>query len=122
MEPSDEPEILPNPNEDLQVVQNDFVAQFKMNKRTLKDLCNQIETEEKDLNKNSQDEGNQSDRQQNATKIDDSGSEEDVLLQEIQGNILGIIDKSDQAPMVVDKKKPKKFQDSSSKKPPKTAQ
>ena len=80
MEPSDEPEILPNPNEDLQVVQNDFVAQFKMNKRTLKDLCNQIETEEKDLNKNSQDEGNQSDRQQNATKIDDSGSEEDVLL------------------------------------------
>lgn len=88
MEATDETEYLPNPNEDEQADQADFVAQYKLNKRTMKDLCNQIETEEKDLDKqNSQDEGNVSDQQQNLTnynnKIDDSGSEEDVLLQEI---------------------------------------
>ena len=91
----------------------------------MKDLCQQIETEEKVVRPDSQEEGYISEGGQmmlpvctENDQINESGSEDDLLLQRIQGNILGIL-KSEFPVPISEKKKTKKLHDSSQKKIPK---
>ena len=74
------------------------MAKFKLNRRTLADLCNQIETEEQKAPEQNQEEVGSSDG--GATTdggrggVDAYGSDDEVngmLLQKIQGKILGVL-------------------------------
>jgi len=74
------------------------VAKFKLNRRTLADLCNQIETDEQKQDEDNIEEAGTSDG--GATTDggrgggDDYGSDDEangMLLQQIQGKILGVL-------------------------------
>lgn len=76
-----------------------FVAKFKLNRRTLADLCNQIETDEQKKQDENIEEAGTSDGGATtdggrAGGADAYGSDDEangMLLQKIQGKILGVL-------------------------------
>ena len=98
-----------------------FVAKFKLNRRTLADLCNQIETEEQ--KKENAEEVGTSDA--GATTdggragADAYGSDDEangVLLQQIQGKILGVLKLDAAVPPDSKSQKPAQSKDQKSRK------
>lgn len=91
-----------------------FVAKFKLNRRTLADLCNQIETDEQKQDEENIEEAGTSDggATTDGGRGGDYGSDDEangMLLQQIQGKILGVL-KLDAVPAKPQKPVPNKEQ------------
>lgn len=121
----------PGPEKTAAVGDLAFVAKFKLNRRTLADLCNQIETDEQKKDEENIEEAGTSDG--GATTdggrggADGSGSDDEangMLLQQIHGKILGVLKLDAAEPPNNKPQKPAPPKDPKAKKPtkPKAAQ